>query len=318
MNPLKNSRIIVTGSLGMDVIMDFPGRFADRIMPDKLHQISLSFLVDTMKRNFGGTAGNIAYSLKLLGMEPLLVSIAGSDFGPYKKFLEKHKINTSAIVIRKDLPTSTYTVITDKDDNQIGSFYLGPTSFAHELDITKALPAGFIVIAPTAPKGMMKYVKDAITLKMPYLFDPAFQIETFSAEELKHAISHAKILIGNDYEIALMEKKLGYSHAELLKMVPVLITTLGGKGSRIDTETEHIEIGVAKVSSVVDPTGAGDAYRAGFLAGYLCGKDLKSSGQMGSLAAAYAVENYGTVTHLYTPDQFQKRYLQNFKEQIFL
>mgnify|MGYP001615630343 FL=1 len=260
----------------------------------------------------------MTYSLKLLGMNPILVSIAGNDFGPYKKFLEKHKIDTSTIVIRKDLPTSTYTVITDKDDNQIGSFYLGPSSFAHELDISKALPAQFIVIAPTAPKAMMRYVEDAIRLKMPYLFDPAFQIETFSVEELKHGIIHAKILIGNDYEIALMEKKLECSHAELLKMVPVLITTLGGKGSRIETKTETIEIGVAKVSSVVDPTGAGDAYRAGFLAGYLRGKDLQSSGQMGSLAAAYAVENYGTITHLYTQDQFQKRYVQNFKEQVSL
>lgn len=311
-------RIIVTGSLGMDVIMDFPGRFADRIMPDKLHQISLSFLVDTMKRNFGGVGGNIAYSLKLLGMDPVLVSVAGNDFGPYKKFLEKHKIDTSMIAIRKDLSTSTYTVITDKDDNQIGSFYLGPSRYAHELDISKALPAQFIVIAPTAPKAMMRYVEDAIKLKMPYLFDPAFQIETFSAEELKHAISHAKILIGNDYEVALMEKKLGCSHTEVLKMVPILITTLGGEGSRIETKTKTIEIAVVKVSSVVDPTGAGDAYRAGFLAGYLRRKDLKSSGQMGSLAAAYAVENYGTIAHLYTPDQFQKRYLQNFKDKIFL
>ncbi len=313
-----NPRIIVTGTLGMDVIMDFPGRFADRIMPDKLHQISLSFLVETMKRNFGGVGGNITYSLKLLGMNPVLVSIAGSDFGPYKKFLEKHEINTSMIAIRKDLSTSTYTVITDRDDNQIGSFYLGPTSFAHELNISKALPAQFIVIAPTAPKAMMRYVEDAIILKIPYLFDPAFQIETFSAEELKHGITHAKILIGNDYEIAFMEKKLECSHAELLKMVPVLITTLGGKGSLIETKTENIEIGVAKISSVVDPTGAGDAYRAGFLAGYLRGKDLKSSGQMGSLAAAYAVENYGTITHMYTQDQFQKRYLQNFKERVSL
>ncbi|MEK7457963.1 MAG: PfkB family carbohydrate kinase, partial [Patescibacteria group bacterium] len=139
-----------------------------------------------------------------------------------------------------------------------------------------------------------------------------------SAEQLKHAISHAKILIGNDYEVALMEKKLGCSHVELLKIIPVLITTLGGKGSRIETKTDTIEIAVAKVSSVVDPTGAGDAYRAGFLAGYLRGKDLKTSGQMGSLAAAYAVENYGTITHLYTQDQFQKRYVQNFKEQVSL
>jgi adenosine kinase len=306
------SKVIVTGTLGYDIIMDFPGKFADRIMPDKLHVLSLSFLVDTMKRQFGGTAGNIAYSMKLLGMDPIILSVGGNDFASYTSFLEETGLTTAKIRIEKKLPTSTYTVITDKTDNQIGAFYVGPTAHADKLEIASIKGVTFAVLAPTAPQAMVKYVKDCITLHIPYLYDPAFQIETFTPSQLEEGISHAALLIGNDYEIALIEKKLACSHADLLKKVPIVITTLGAKGSVIEKGSERFQIPVAKVSEVVDPTGAGDAYRAGFLAGYLYGKDLETSGRMGAVAAAYAVENYGTMTHAYTKEQFSQRYKESF------
>src|SRR3989338_9034061 len=174
--------VVVTGTLGFDYIMDFPGKFADRIMPDKIHQISLSFLVDTLKKQFGGTAGNIAYTLKLLGVYPLIVAPAGNDFGPYQNFLLKHGIDISGISIRKDVATSSYFVITDKDDNQIGSFYLGASKYAKNLSVfNNKIKPDFVVLAPAEPEAMKKYVLECRKHKLPYLYDPAFQIGTFTS-----------------------------------------------------------------------------------------------------------------------------------------
>ena len=310
--------VVVTGTLGFDYIMDFPGKFADRIMPDKIHKISLSFLADTLKKQFGGTAGNIAYTLKLLGIEPKVVASAGNDFEPYKKFLLKHGIDVFGILIRKDVSTSSYFVITDKDDNQIGSFYLGASKYAKNLSVvSKNIKPDFVVLAPAEPKAMKKYVLECRKHKLPYLYDPAFQIGAFTAEDLLKGIIGAKILIGNDYEISLIEKKLKINHSKLLKLCPVVITTLGAKGSIIETPGKKISILPAKPKKVVDPTGAGDAYRGGFLAGYLRGLDLKICGQMGAVAAAYTVEKYGTVTHSFSFKDFKKRYKQEFREAIF-
>lgn len=311
--------IIVTGSLGYDYIMDFSGRFADRIMPDKLHVLSLSFLVDKLQKQFGGCAPNIAYTLKLLGVEPVIMTAAGNDFAPYGKFLRQHKIDTSGIRIFKSEMCSSYFVVTDKDDNQIGSFYVGASRFNHQLKISainKKSPYDFTVISPTDPKAMIRYVQECRSLKCKYLYDPAFQIANFSAEELKAGITGAEILIGNDYEIALIEKQLAISHEELRVMVPVVITTLGSKGSVVETRRLSLHIKPAKPKNVSDPTGAGDAYRAGFLAGYLRKLPLDVCGQMGSVAAAYTVEKYGTVTHAFTKKEFIKRYEENYGSKL--
>ncbi len=297
-------------------------------MPEKLHQISLSFLVDKLTKQFGGTAGNIAYSMKLLGLEPYIMAPAGNDFSPYKAFLKSHKLKDTYISIHKDTTTSSYFVMTDKDDNQIGSFYSGATQYANKLSILSfpRLPAGkagkreskFVVLAPTEPTAMVKYVEECKQLNMPYLYDPAFQIGNFSKEELIEGISHAKILIGNDYEIALIEEKLDISHEELILMVPILITTLGSKGSIIEQRNDAMHIKPAKPKNMSDPTGAGDAFRSGFLAGYLRGFDLQTCGQMGSVAAVYTVEKYGTQTHEYTMTEFTKRYNENYGTNINL
>lgn len=310
--------IVVTGSMGFDYIMDFPGKFSDRIMPDKIHQLSLSFLVDKLSKQYGGTAGNIAFSLKLLNTEPTILAVAGNDFAPYQTFLQKHNIETSNIKIVDDISTGSYFVITDKEDNQIGSFFAGAIKYADSLSVLNFPKNDLVIIAPNDPNAMKKYVKECKENSIKYLYDPAFQIENFSNEELLSAIVGAEIFIGNDYEIALVEKKLGISHTELLSKCKVIITTLGSKGSVIESEGKNIQIGCAKVLNVVDPTGAGDAYRSGFVSGLVRKYPLMVCGQMGAVAAAYAVENYGTVNHNYSPADFITRFKENFGEEISL
>ena len=319
--------VVVTGSLGYDYIMDFPGRFADRIMADNIHKISLSFLVDKLSKQFGGTAGNIAYTLKLFGVEPFILSAAGNDFAPYKKFLISKRISTTHIKEYKDVSTGSYFVITDKDDNQIGSFYAGAMKYAKELSLAlkgltlsgKVRPyENFIVIAPNDPTAMKQYVKDCRKKSLPYLYDPAFQIDNFTPDELREGIEGAKILIGNDYEIDLIQDKLGITHEDLRVCGPIVITTLGPKGSIVETRYESIGIKPAKPKNTSDPTGAGDAYRAGFLAGYLRKFDLGVCGQMGSVAAVYTVEQYGTQTHSFTNKEFIARYRENYGQAITL
>ncbi|HLD24706.1 MAG TPA: PfkB family carbohydrate kinase [Patescibacteria group bacterium] len=335
---------IITGSLGYDYIMNFPGRFADRIMPDKLHQISLSFLADKLTKNIGGTAGNLAYTLKLLGAEPHIVSTAGNDFDEYRKFLDSHRIATAGIRVVPNEPTSSYHVVTDRDDNQIGAFYTGAMKYNKELtlqgDSLKEIE--FVVVGPNDPDAMKTYIKECRAKNLRYMYDPAFQIDNMTADELTFAIEGAELLIGNDYEIALIEKKLEISHEDLLVMGPkAVITTLGAKGSIIETRHDAIHVKSAKPKTVSDPTGAGDAYRAGFLAGYLSAlkklsfegskklsfdeasshitaDDLLVCGQMGSVAAVYTVEKYGTVTHHFTKEEFSKRYKENYGTDLIL
>ena len=306
--------IVVTGSLGYDYIMDFPGLFKERLMQEKIHQISLSFLVDTLTKQMGGIAGNIGYSLKLLGVEPIILSSAGNDFNLYEKHLQKNNISTKYIAKKSDVVSGTYFVMTDKEDNQIGGYYRGALPYNRELSILSIKETiDLVVISADDPIAMKKHVDECIKLHIPYMYDPAFQIGDFSKGELHKAISHAALCIGNDYEIALMEKKLEVSHTTLCSLVPILITTIGAKGSVIETGKKTYTIKPAKAKNSSDPTGAGDAYRAGFLVGYVRGLDLQTCGQMGSVASVYTVETYGTQTHTYTIAQFSKRYKENYQ-----
>lgn len=308
---------IVTGSLGYDYIMNFSGRFADRIMPDKLHQISLSFLADKLSKNLGGTAGNLAYTLKLLGEDPYIVSTAGNDFADYRAFLKKHGIESGGINVVTNEPCGSYHVITDSSDNQIGAFYTGATKYNKDLSVVTPDTKSFVVIGPNDPEAMKKFVAECRAQGLRYLYDPAFQIGNFSADDLRTAIEGAELLIGNDYEIALIEQKLEITHEELILMGPkAVITTLGAQGAVIETRHEAVHIKPAKPKNVSDPTGAGDAFRGGFLTGYLKGFDLAVAGQMGAVAAVYTVEKYGTVTHHYTKDEFVRRYEENYHQPL--
>ena len=311
--------VFIVGSLAFDYIMGFSGRFADRIMEDKIHSLSLSFLVDNLKKQHGGTGANIAYTLKLLGINPYLLACSGNDFSSYKAFLKKQKISTEYIKENKELATSSYFGITDHDNNQIGSFYVGAMKDASKLSLHLVKqPIDFVVIAPTDPKAMTKAVKECRALKLPYLYDPAFQIATFSKSELEEGLLGAKMFIANDYEMNLVQDKLEMSHEEIVARVPIVVTTIGGKGSIIETRTDSIHVKPAKIKKVLDPTGAGDCYRAGFLAGFLRNYPLDICGKMGSVAAVYTVEKYGTQTHTFTKGEFIRRFEENFPGDITL
>lgn len=312
--------ILVSGSLAYDQIMNFPGRFSDHILPDKIHQLNVSFLVNQMKKGFGGTAGNIAYSLSLLGIKCAVMGIVGSDFTPYREFLEKNEVDTTMVKTVNNLYTSTAFGITDRSDNQIWGFYTGADSLSDHLSIDSVKKKiDFAVIAPHNPRAMVKFAQEYRRRKIPYLFDPGMQLPWLEAPQLSQAIKGARIVIGNDYEIALIKNKTGVSDIVALGGPEIIIiTTMGDKGSQVRYKGTVYPIAPARVVDRSDPTGAGDAYRAGFLAGFMRGFDLTICGQMGSVAASYTVEKYGTTTHKYTLKQFSRRYYENYRKELNL
>lgn len=332
--------ITVTGSLAFDHIMDFPGRFSDHIMPDKIHQINLSFLVTTLKKQRGGTAGNIAYTLALLKNPVSILGIAGTDFSAptesdysYKKFLQQAGVDTSQIKTSTDITSSAY-IMTDIADNQITAFYPGAMNDAKGLSLSNT-KTDLVVISSNNPKAMVKFAKECQSLGIDYMLDPGMQLPALDPEDLKAMVANATILIGNDYEISLLKEKISLDDKQLLNQVKILITTLGEKGSMIQANDlpdspsrrkRPLEqsppgkwlITAGKPREVLDPTGAGDAYRAGFLTGYLKRLDLQVCGQIGSIAACYAVEKYGTTNHKFTVQEFCERYKENFGEELKL
>ncbi len=317
----KTSNIIVTGSLAFDTIMNFNGRFAEHILPDKIHSLNLSFLVDEMQKTQGGTAGNMAYNLGLLGCQPVLLATFGKDADAYRKFLKDHGVDVFHAPVSEKLYTSQSLVLTDSADNQITSFYAGAMEENKELriwnlesGIKKGNEDSVVVISPNTPKSMKNFVNECVQNHVGFMYDPGMQLPRISDEDLKVGISNCGILIGNDYEIELMRKRLG----ELKP--PILIVTLGDKGAVVfdNKKTPQHVIQSAKPQRIIDPTGAGDAFRAGFLAGYTRGFDLKTCGQMGATCAVYTVEKYGTTTHEFSVTGFCERYEENYKEKLKL
>ena len=304
---MAQTNVVVTGSLAFDHIMNLPGNFGDYILPDKIHTLNVSFLVDTLRKEFGGTGGNISYNLALLGIKVELVAAIGSDGKEYLTWLKKNRVDVSQVQLFKDILTASGFVITDKKDNQIWNFYGGAMRRAIELSLqsTKVKPR-LVVIAPDDPKAMIQYAKECQSLSWGYLFDPAFYIPVLSKRDLSLAVNGAKIIIGNDYEMALLARKIR------LPSNQVQITTLGERGSVIRQGKDEYKIPVARPKAIIDPTGAGDAYRAGFVAGFVSGKPLPECGRMGAVCAAYTVEKYGTQTHKFSLRQFKQRYEQNF------
>lgn len=316
-----NKRIVVTGSLAFDYIMNFPGVFADNIDPSKLHVLSVSFLAETLKKERGGTAGNIAYNLALLNTPPLLLATAGDDFSEYKKFLKEAGVDISGVQMVAGEATSMAMILTDTKNNQITAFHPGAMNQTDSLSLGGTL-GSFCVIAPTKPEAMARAVKECKELGIPYLYDPGMQLPRLTDEDLVDGILGAEILIANDYEMGLIESRVGSQKALALqaesRKPKIIITTLGAEGSVIESEGKKIKVGAARPEQVLDPTGAGDAYRAGFLAGFLRGFELKVCGQIGSVASCYVVEKYGTTNHTFTIEQFSKRYRENFGEELKL
>lgn len=312
---MKN--VVVTGSLAFDYIMDFPGKFEEHILPHKIKALSVSFLVNNLNKNFGGVSGNIAYNLALLGQKTTILASAGSkDFAGYKSHLEKTGVDVSKINEVNDEYSATAYIMTDKTNSQITGFYMGAMSSDDILSLPS--DSSFVVVAPTNPLAMEKFVKEAKKYNIPYLFDPAQQIPALQGETLHEGVDGAEIVIGNDYEIALIQKRTGLSKKELLNKAKTVVTTLGEKGSLIETKKQQIKVGIVKPKAIVDPTGAGDAYIAGFIAGYTRQLSLQICGQLGATAAVYAIENYGTQNHTFTREEFNDRYKKTFREMIAL
>ena len=313
-------KILVSGTIAYDRIMDFPGYFKNEILPEKIHLLNVSFFVKELKESFGGTAGNIAYNLALLGLAPAILALVGSkDFGIYKKWLLKNKIDISQIKVVKNQQTASAYIITDQADNQITGFFPGAMS----TPVTKALQAtgyklqaNLAIVSPQNPVDMVKLPEIFKKKKIPYIFDPGQQVTSLTGAQLKKAITGSKVLIGNDYEISLIVKKTGWKISQLLNKTEILVTTLGSKGSRIQIGKKTLRIPPAKPKNTIDPTGAGDAYRAGLIYGLLQNWPLPKIGRFAGLISVYTVEKYGTQTHHFSWSQLAKRYRQNFGDKL--
>ena len=306
--------IVISGSIAYDYLMRFPGRFREHILMDHVNRISLSFLVDSMKRQRGGVAPNIAYSLKLLGCDPLILGTAGQDFGDYRKWLSEQGLRLDGVKIIEDEYTASFFVNTDLDNNQIATFYAGAMRKASELSL-KDLPEdqiNMVVVSPNAPEAMKRHAREAKDLGIPLMYDPSQQVVRLSKEDLIEGIDGAKILIVNDYEHALILEKTGLTDDDLLRMVEVIVVTREEDGSEITTRDGKIHIPPAKPHRIAEPTGVGDAYRAGLLAGYFRGLPWDVCGRLGSVAAIFVLEHEGTQEHHYTIDEFLDRYRENF------
>lgn len=306
-------RIFVSGSLAYDRIMNFPGKFSDHILPDKLHILNVCFLVDGLEEKFGGTAGNIAYTLKLLGEDPVILSTSGKDFDAYEKWLKDCGLSMEGI---RNVPsefTAGAYITTDKSDNQITGFNPGAMKYRSEYAFDGAeLAESIAIVGPGNLDDMRHYPQTYKNAGTPFIFDPGQNITAFSGEQLVEMLTGATYLISNDYELELIMNATKLNKGELLDRVETIVTTLGEKGSMIRGGRREDEVHAAKARQVKDPTGAGDSFRSGFIKGLTMGKTPAEAAKMGSVSAVYAVENYGTQEHSFTLEEYWKRYEENF------
>jgi adenosine kinase len=307
-------RIIVTGSIAYDYVMVFPGHFQDHILPEKMHVLSVSFLVDSMKRLRGGTAPNIAYNLALLGEKPEVVGTVGQDFAEYRAWLDAKGVVTTGIKVIEDDFTASCFINTDLKHNQITAFYPGAMKHASTLSLEGMglTSRDLVLIAPNDPAAMAGHAEECTRLGIPYLYDPSMQAPRMTSVELEAGFQGAKVLTGNDYEFGMMAEKLGITEDQLRRKVPITVMTKGEAGALITVDGTDYEIPPASPTAVVDPTGAGDAYRAGLVTGMARGFSWPVIGRLGALTAVYAIEHTGTQHHYYTITEFVDRYRSNF------
>lgn len=309
--------ILISGSLAYDYIMDFPDSFRNHILPEQIHILNVCFVVDEMKKNLGGCAGNIGYTMKLLGAEPLVLAPLGKDSEEYLAHFKKHGISTKYMPMSETKMTSSAHITTDKDDNQIIAYYNGAGDEAENYHVSDiAEPISIALITPTKKEAMIAHAKECYEAGIPFVFDPSHQLTAFDNRELSMLIGQADFYVANDYEMKLTEEKTGWDVLEMLNHVETIILTRGAEGSTVITKEARWEIPVCPASSVEDPTGAGDAYRAGFFAAYVKGADLETCGRVGAVAATYAIEHYGTQNHFFTLPEFKKRYHETFGAEL--
>ena len=300
--------IIVSGSLAYDRIMDFPGHFSDHILPEKIHVLNVCFQVNGMKERFGGTAGNIAYALTLMGEKPWISATIGRDYHRYFDWMAQNGISTEKIKIIEDEFTASAYITTDKSDNQITGFHPGAMKHSSSLDFDRLDSKGtLMIVSPGNLEDMINYPRLCKQKEIDYIFDPGQSLPMLDAKDLVQAIEGCRILISNDYELDLMMSKTGLNREALLRRARAIIVTLGESGSQVITPAGEIRIPAVKPNRVEDPTGAGDAYRGGLISGLVRGREIEESARMGSVCASFAVECYGTKEYRFTLEEFNER-----------
>lgn len=321
----EEGRVVVTGSVAFDYLMRFPGSFVEHLIPDQLRRLSVSFLVDEMRRVPGGCGSNIAYGLALLGERPLLLATAGRDGAEYRDWLARQGVDVSALAIHEDVFTASFFVSTDRDQNQLASFYTGAMARARDLSLRGDISAdaALVVISPNDPDAMARYARECRELAVPFLYDPSQQVARLTGEDLVAGLEGAFVLIVNDYEFNILSQKTGLSGEDLESRVPALVVTHGAEGSTISVAgprgRERHRIPVAPLEkAALDPTGVGDAYRAGLVRGVRIGASWDVAGRIGSVAAAIVLESEGPQPPRYSGDDFRARYARSFGEETLL
>lgn len=305
---MKKMKIIVSGSMAYDRIMDFPEYFSDHILPDKIHVLNVAFQVNGVTENFGGTAGNIAYALGLMGESPTISATIGHDTRRYFKWLQENNISTEGIRIIPEEFTAGAYITTDKANNQITGFNPGAMKFSSELDFDSLIPEETLLIAsPGNLDDMINYPRICKDRGIMCIFDPGQALPVLQAESIVEAITDSSLFIVNDYEFDLIMKKTGITKPELIERAEATIITLGEHGSTLYTNGDEITIAPVGANQVTDPTGCGDAYRGGLISGLVAGKSLEDCARLGSVCASFAVECYGTQVYSFTPDEFKER-----------
>ncbi len=312
--------IVLTGSIAFDYLMKFPGYFQDHILPDNLECLSLSFLVESMVRQPGGIAPNIAYTLALMGERPRLLATAGEDFVEYRDALERSGVDTSGIRLIKGEFTASFFANTDLANAQIASFYPGAMAAAGDLSLNelKGKRPELVLISPNDPRAMVRYVSECKQLGIPYIYDPSQQIPRLTDDEIKEGLEGALALFVNKYEFRMIQKRTGLSPWEIKALTQFSVVTLGEEGSVIYQGEKELRIPVVTPNQIIDPTGVGDAFRGGFLAGYARGWDLEICAQMGAVAAAFCLEQEGPQGHSFTPSELVARFREHFDDRRIL
>ncbi len=310
-------KIVVTGSIATDHLMHFPGRFADQLLADQLHKVSLSFLVDDLVVRRGGIAPNIAFGMGQLGLSPVLVGAVGQDFGDYRSWLERHHVDCESLWVSENAHTARFVCTTDDDMCQIGSFYAGAMSEARNIELAPVAERvgtlDLVIISPNDPAAMMRHTQECRDRGFKFVADPSQQLARMSGEEVRTLIDGASYLLTNDYEKELLESKTGYTDDEVLDRVAVRVTTLGKHGVRImGRGIDTIEVPIAKEVHAYDPTGVGDGFRAGFFSGLSWGLGLERSAQVGSMLATLVLETVGTQEYAIDPPEFAKRIAESY------
>jgi adenosine kinase len=303
---------LICGSIAYDTIMVFHDQFKNHILPDKVHMLNVAFLVPELRRETGGCAGNIAYNLKLLGGEPKIMATVGRDFDPYADWMNECGLDMTHIKVIDNSYTAQAFITTDRDDNQITAFHPGAMSFAHDNKVADAAGVTIGMVSPDGRDGMIEHARQFVEAGVPFIFDPGQGLPMFDGEDLKRFIEQATWVAVNDYEAQLLEERTGMSPHEIAEHVEALIITRGGEGSHIYTKQHRLEIPSAKVREINDPTGCGDAYRAGLLYGLMNDLDWQTTGRIASLLGAIKIEQHGTQNHRFTMEEFKARYRDAF------